>query len=379
MKGEEQAPESVARGPMRGSTRPGKAAHPPPRHIAAIWSLRSHFARIPSLLSEQGRDRVTLLPDDSLMRPALNDIRAAAERISPYVRRTPLMATRAISERCGVEVRLKCENLQRAGAFKIRGAMNALLQLSSEERQRGVVAFSSGNHAQGVALAAQLLGIPATIVMPESAVAVKAEATRGYGAKVVQAGVTEATRGEVSKRIVEETGAVLIPPFDDPRIISGAGTVGLEIIEDWPEVETVIVPVGGGGLISGVATAVKEMRPEVAVYGVEPLAGNDGQQSFRTGSIVQIETPQTIADGARTANIGELNFEIIREYVSDMLTVDDPELLEILKFAIYRTKLVIEPTGALGIAALMTGQVRPKGPVAIVVSGGNLDLSLLCR
>lgn len=312
------------------------------------------------------------------MRPTLQDIRAAAERIGPYVHRTPLITSRAISERCGVEVRLKCENLQRVGAFKIRGAMNALLQLSAGERERGVVAFSSGNHAQGVALAAKLLGIPATIVMPEGANAAKAEATRGYGATVVQAGVTEATRGEVSKRIVLETGAVLIPPFDDPRIIAGAGTVGLEIIEEWPDVETVIVPVGGGGLISGVATALKETRAGISVYGVEPLAGNDGQQSFRSGSIVRIDTPQTIADGARTANLGDLNFEIIRDYVTDMLTVDDPELLETLKFAIYRTKLVIEPTGALGIAALMTGKVSPKGPVAIVVSGGNLDLSLLC-
>lgn len=313
------------------------------------------------------------------MRPTLEDIRAAAARIGPYVHRTPLLASRAISERCGVEVRLKCENLQRVGAFKIRGAMNALLQLSEGERKRGVVAFSSGNHAQGVALAARLLGIPATIVMPEGSNPVKAEATRGYGATVVQAGVTEATRGDVSKRIVQETGAVLIPPFDDARIIAGAGTVGLEIIEEWPEVETVIVPVGGGGLIAGVATAMKESRAGISVYGVEPLAGNDGQQSFRSGSIVRIDTPSTIADGARTSNLGELNFEIICDYVTDMLTVDDSELLEILKFVIYRTKLVIEPTGALGIAALMTGKVSPKGPVAIVVSGGNLDLSLLAH
>ncbi len=313
------------------------------------------------------------------IRPELDDVRSAAARIAPFVHRTPLLPSRTISDICGVEVRLKCENLQRIGAFKIRGAMNALLQLSPEERARGVVAFSSGNHAQGVALAAQLLGIRATIVMPEGSNAAKAEATRGYGATVVQAGVTEATRGEVSKRIVEETGAALIPPFDDARIIAGAGTVGLEIMEDWPEVESVIVPVGGGGLIAGVATAVKAMKQDVQVYGVEPLAGNDGQQSFRSGAIVKIETPATIADGARTANLGELNFEIIREHVTDMLTVDDAELLEVLKFVIYRTKLVIEPTGALGIAALMTGKVKPKGPVAIVVSGGNLDLALLCR
>lgn len=313
------------------------------------------------------------------MPPSIKDIRAAAERIAPWVHRTPLMASRSLSERCGVEVRLKCENLQRAGAFKIRGAMNALSQLSEKERKRGVVAFSSGNHAQGVALAAKLLGIPATIVMPQSAVEVKAEATRAYGATVVQAGVTEATRGEVSKKIVEQTGAVLIPPFDDPRIISGAGTVGLEIIEEWPEVGSVFVPVGGGGLISGIATAVKGIDGSVEIYGVEPLAGNDGQQSFRNGSIVRIDPPQTIADGARTTSLGELNFEIIRNLVTDMLAVDDQELLETLEYAMYRTKLVIEPTGALGIAALLTGKVKPKGPVAIVVSGGNLDFRLLCN
>lgn len=320
--------------------------------------------------------------DDSVPKPAmppsLKDIRAAAERIKPWVHRTPLLASRSLSELCGVEVRLKCENLQRAGAFKIRGAMNALSQLSDKERKRGVVAFSSGNHAQGVALAAKLLGIPATIVMPQSAVEVKAQATRGYGATVVQAGVTEATRGEVSRKIVEQTGAVLIPPFDDARIIAGAGTVGLEIMEEWPEVSSVIVPVGGGGLVSGVATAVKGIDSGVDVYGVEPLAGNDGQLSFRSGSIVQIDPPRTIADGARTTSVGELNFEIIRALVTDMLAVDDEELLDALKFAMYRTKLVIEPTGALGIAALMTGKVKPKGSVAIVVSGGNLDFTLLC-
>jgi threonine dehydratase len=289
------------------------------------------------------------------------------------------LTSRSLSERCGFEVRLKCENLQRAGAFKIRGAMNALLQLSKDERKRGVVAFSSGNHAQGVALAAKLLGIPATIVMPQTALAAKAEATRAYGATVVQAGVTEATRGEVSKKIVEQTGAVLIPPFDDPRIVAGAGTVGLEIMDEWPDVRSVIVPVGGGGLISGVATAVKGANESVDVYGVEPLAGNDGQQSFRSGSIVRIEPPETIADGARTTQLGELNFSIIRELVKDMAAVDDAELLDALKWAVYRTKLLIEPTGALGIAALLTGTVRPKAPVAVVVSGGNLDLALLCR
>lgn len=309
----------------------------------------------------------------------LDDVRAAAERIRPWVHRTPLLPSAALSARFGCEVRLKCENLQKAGAFKIRGAMNALLQLTSEERSRGVVAFSSGNHAQGVALAARLLGIRATIVMPEGSVASKVAATEGYGATVVQSGVTSATRGDKARQIAEETGASIIPPFDDARVIAGAGTVGLEIAEEWPDAEMVLVPVGGGGLIAGTALAATSLIPAVRVVGVEPAAGNDAEQSFRSGSIVEIAPPKTIADGARTTAIGELNFAIIRECVDDIVSVDDEVLLETMKFAIYRTKLLIEATGALGLAALAAGRVRPPSRVAVVISGGNIDLSLLCN
>ena len=301
------------------------------------------------------------------------DVRAAAERIRPYVHRTPLLASRSLSERIGVEVRLKCENLQRAGSFKIRGAMNALLQIDPEQRRRGVVAFSSGNHAQGVALASRLLGVPATIVMPEGSVAMKVQATEAYGAKVVTAGVTAATRDTVAREIAERTGASVIPPFDDERIIAGAGTVGLEIVEEWPEVAAIVSPLGGGGLLSGIALAAEGRD----VYGVEPRAGNDGEQSFRTGHIVTIDPPKTIADGARTLSIGQRNFAIIRERVKDVVSVEDSDLLECLKYAMYRTKLVIEPTGALGLAALMIGLIRVSGPVAVVISGGNLDFRLL--
>lgn len=306
-------------------------------------------------------------------------VRAAAARLRPWIHRTPLLPSRSLSERLGVEVRLKCENLQRAGSFKIRGAMNALLQLDEEARKRGVVAFSSGNHAQGVALAARLLGITATIVMPENSVRTKVEATEAYGAKVVQAGVTASTRDTVAREIAERTGASVIPPFDDERIIAGAGTVGLEIVEEWPEATTIVTPCGGGGLLSGIALAATSIHPEVAVYGVEPAAGNDGEQSFRKGEIVTIAPPNTIADGARTLALGESNFAIIRERVSSIVSVDDDILLETLKWTMYRTKLVIEPTGALGVAALVAGKVKPAGPVAVVVSGGNLDFSLLCR
>ena len=304
----------------------------------------------------------------------VDDVRAAASRLRPYIHRTPLLPNHSISEKAGFEVRLKCENLQRAGSFKIRGAMNALLQLTEEQRKRGVVAFSSGNHAQGVALASRLLGARATIVMPEGSVASKVAATKAYGAEVVTSGVTAATRDTVAREIAEKTGASVIPPFDDERIISGQGTVGLEILEDWPEVANIVVPLGGGGLLSGIAVAAAAKR----VFGVEPRAGNDGEQSFRSGHIVTIDPPKTIADGARTLAIGTRNFAIIREHVRDVVSVDDDTLLDALKFAMYRTKLVIEPTGALGIAAVLSKTLKLNGPTAIVVSGGNLDFSLLC-
>jgi len=307
----------------------------------------------------------------------LADIRAAASRIRGRIHPTPLLTSRSLSERIGVEVRLKCENLQRAGSFKIRGAMNALLQLDEDQRTRGVVAFSSGNHAQGVALAARLLGIPATIVMPENSVASKVEATRVYGAEVVQAGVTAATRDTVAREIAEKNGAAVIPPFDDYRIIAGAGTVGLEIVEEWPDVTTIVTPLGGGGLLSGTALAATSLQSGIEVYGVEPAAGNDGEQSFQSGSIVEIDAPKTIADGARTLALGQRNFPIIRERVRNVVSVGDDVLLDAVKWAMYRTKLVIEPTGALGIAALFSGKIQPRGPVAIVVSGGNLDFALL--
>ena len=309
---------------------------------------------------------------------SIEDIRAAASRLKPYIHRTPLLSSHSLSEAIGVEVRLKCENLQRAGSFKIRGAMNALRQLSEDERRNGVVAFSSGNHAQGVALAARLLGMKATIVMPENSVATKVAATKAYGADVVTAGVTSATRDTVAREIAEKSGAAVIPPFDDWRIIAGAGTVGLEIVDEWPEVEVIVTPLGGGGLLSGVATAATSLNPKIDVYGVEPRAGNDGEQSFKSGRIVSIDPPDTIADGARTLAIGERNFAVIRERVHDVVSVTDDVLLDAVKLSMYRTKLVIEPTGALGIAALLSGLIKPKGKTAIVVSGGNLDFKLLC-
>ncbi|HUP63894.1 MAG TPA: threonine/serine dehydratase [Thermoanaerobaculia bacterium] len=309
---------------------------------------------------------------------ALAAVEDAAARIASRVHVTPLLSNRSISERTGSAVRLKCENLQRAGAFKIRGALNALLLLREEDRSRGVVAFSSGNHAQGVALAARMLGIPATIIMPERAVAAKVEATRAYGAAVVQSGVNEKNRHEVAARIAAESGAIIIPPFDHDDIIAGAGTVGLEILSQWPEVEAIVVPLGGGGLLSGVALAATSINPKVRVYGVEPAAGDDGRQSFRAGSIVRIDPPATIADGARTLSLGERTFAIIRERVTDIVTVGDDELLAELRYTMSRTKLVIEPTGCLAVAALLQRSLDLAGQkVVAVISGGNLDFDLL--
>jgi len=230
-----------------------------------------------------------------------------------------------------------------------------------------------------VALASKLIGIQATIVMPEGSVAAKVEATKAYGAEVVTSGVTAATRDTVAREIASKSGASIIPPFDDERIIAGQGTVGLEIVEEWPEVETIVVPLGGGGLLSGVALAATSINPAIGVFGVEPRAGNDGEQSFHSGKIVTIEPPKTIADGARTLAIGVRNFAIIHERVRNVVSVQDDTLLSWLKFAMYRSKLVIEPTGALGIAAALSKAIPLKGPTAIVVSGGNLDFSLLCR
>ncbi len=311
--------------------------------------------------------------------PTLDSVREAAGLIRGSIHRTPLLQNHSISEYLGADVRLKCENLQRAGSFKIRGALNALLHLSDEQRARGVVAFSSGNHAQGVALAARILGVRATIVMPEGSVQAKVDATRGYGAEVVQEGVNEATRGDVAREIASRTGASIIPPFDHHDIIAGAGTAALEIHEEWPEIEMILTPLGGGGLLAGTALAITSLRPGVRVVGVEPAAGNDGQQSFRSGSIVRIDPPKTIADGARTLSLGERNFAIIRERVEDVLTVDDREIRETLRFVMSRTKLVIEPTGALALAALFHRRITPAAKTAVVVSGGNLDFSILCQ
>lgn len=309
----------------------------------------------------------------------LNDITKAVKQIKPYVYHTSLFSSQTLSKLSNSELKLKTENLQRAGSFKIRGALNKLLSLSDSERKKGVVAFSSGNHAQGVALASKLLGIKATIVMPEDAMPLKVQATKGYGAEVVQSGVNAVTRSKVALEIVEKTGAILVPPFDDPFIVAGQGTIALEILEDWSEVETIVVPLGGGGISSGITLAATSINPKIKVYAVEPAAGNDGQLSLRKGEIVSINPPDTIADGARTTAIGEIPFSILRERISDIVTVSDEALLNAVKLLATYSKLVVEPTGALSVAALLQNKIPNSGKTVAILSGGNIAPEILCK
>lgn len=308
----------------------------------------------------------------------IRDIRDAAERLQGVVHRTPLLHSTALDERSGASVLLKAENLQRIGAFKIRGAYNAIASLSPEVRSRGIVAHSSGNHAQGVALAARLLGAPATVVMPGSSSRVKVEGTKGYGATVVFCADSSDDRERVANQLIEKTGATLVPPFDHDEIIAGQGTAALEVIEDAPDIDCLVVPIGGGGLIAGCAVAAKSVNPSVWVIGVETEPANDAQQSLRSGRIVKIDPPHTIADGMRTQAIGVRNFEIMQKYVDDIVTVTDDEVREAMRFLLLRMKTLAEPTGAVAPAAVMFRKLgfSAQRPCA-VISGGNVEPSFL--
>jgi threonine dehydratase len=304
-----------------------------------------------------------------------DDIAAAHERIKPHARRTPVMTSRQVDELTGARVFFKCENLQRMGAFKFRGAYNALSRLSPDEKRRGVLAFSSGNHAQAVALAGTLLGIKTTIVMPEDAPRVKLEATRGYGGEVVTYRKGE-NREEVSRKLSQERALTLIPPFDHPHIVAGQGTAAKELIEDAGTLDVLLVPCGGGGLISGCAIAARQLSPDCRVIGVEPAAGDDATRSFKEKRLVKIEVPDTIADGARTTSLGAITFPLVLKYVSDMLTVKDEELLRTMFWLWERMKIVVEPTGALAACAVLQRKIElHKLRVGVVLSGGNVDLS----
>jgi threonine dehydratase len=311
---------------------------------------------------------------------SFDDVVQAAQRLRGVAHRTPAVTSATLDERTGARVFAKAENLQRMGAFKFRGAYNRLAQLGARERVAGVVAFSSGNHAQGVALAARMLGLPATIVMPADSPAAKLAATRGYGAEVVLYDRWTEDRAAIASGIAAERGAVLVPPFDDPRIIAGQGTAALELIEDVGPLDVLLVPLSGGGLLSGSALAATALAPGIAVYGVEPAAGDDWVRSLERGERVSIPVPETIADGLQTTAPGELTFPIVRALCAGVVTVTDDELRAAMRFAFERLKLVVEPSGAAGLAALLNGRIEARGKrVGLILSGGNVDPATFAR
>ncbi|WP_288128764.1 threo-3-hydroxy-L-aspartate ammonia-lyase [Thiomonas sp.] len=311
--------------------------------------------------------------------PTFDDVAAAAARLHGHAHRTPVMRSRMLDQALGAEVYFKCENLQRMGAFKFRGAFNALSQFSPAQRRAGVVAFSSGNHAQAIALSASLLGMSATIVMPQDAPAAKVAATRGYGGNVVLYDRYTEDREAIGRKLAEQHGLTLIPPYDHPDVIAGQGTAAMELFEDVGTLDALFVCLGGGGLLSGSALAARALAPACKVYGVEPEAGNDGQQSFRSGAIVRIDTPKTIADGAQTQQLGAYTFAIIRRDVDDIFTATDAQLVAGMRFFATRMKLMVEPTGCLGFAAACEMKEQLRGlRVGVVLSGGNVDLERFC-
>jgi threonine dehydratase len=308
------------------------------------------------------------------------DVVEAAERIRGVAHKTPVMTSTTANELSGAELYFKCENFQRMGAFKFRGAYNSIAQFSDEQRQRGVVTYSSGNHAQAIALSAKLLGIQATIIMPHDAPAAKVAATKGYGGEVIVYDRYKQDREEIGRRLSAERGMTLIPPYDHPHVMAGQGTAAKELIEEVGRVDYLFVCLGGGGLLSGSALAAKALNPRCKVIGVEPEAGNDGQQSLRKGEIVTIDVPKTIADGAQTTHLGNYTFPVIQKYVDDIVTVTDQQLIETMKFFAQRMKMVVEPTGCLAAAAAMSGALPVKGKkVGAIISGGNVDLELYAK
>jgi len=315
-----------------------------------------------------------------LQLPTFDDVSAAAARLKGHAHRTPVMTSRTIDEEFGAEVFFKCENLQRIGAFKFRGAFNALSKFDSQQRRGGAVAFSSGNHAQAIALSARLLGMPATIIMPNDAPAAKIAATKGYGGNVVLYDRYTEDREQIGRTLAQQHGMTLIPPYDHPDVIAGQGTAAMELFEDVGPLDAFFVCLGGGGLLSGSALSTRALSPDCKLYGVEPEAGNDGQQSFRSGAIIRIDVPRTIADGAQTQYLGQLTFPIIRRDVDDVLTVTDAQLIDGMRFFASRMKMVVEPTGCLGFAAARAMKTALKGKrVGVLVSGGNVDMERFCE
>jgi threonine dehydratase len=305
-----------------------------------------------------------------------DDVAAAAERLRGVAHRTPVATSRTLDERLSARLFLKCENLQRAGAFKFRGAYNATAKLAPAERARGVLTYSSGNHAQAIALACRLLGAQATIVMPRSAPAAKRRATEGYGARIVAYDPAKAKREEIAEELRREGDPVLVPPYDHADVIAGQGTAARELFEEVGGLDLLLVPCGGGGLLSGSALSARALAPRCRVVGVEPELADDATRSFKTGTLHTVDNPPTIADGARTPSLGKLTFPLVRENVDDMVTVSDGDLVEAMRFAWERMKLVVEPTGVLGLSAALTRRIDVEGKrVGVILSGGNVDLA----
>jgi len=312
--------------------------------------------------------------------PDSQDLQAAAARLAGVAHRTPVLSSRTADAASGAQLFFKCENLQRGGAFKFRGAYNAIAALPPARRAAGVVTYSSGNHAQAIALSASLLGVPACIVMPSDAPAAKLAATRGYGGNVVLYDRFRDDREAIGRQLAHERGLTLIPPYDHADVIAGAGTAALELFEEVGELDLLLVCLGGGGLTAGSALAAAAMSPRCAVWGVEPEAGNDGQQSLAAGRVIKIDVPQTIADGAQTQRLGDLNFEVIRTRAAGIVTVSDDALISAMRFIAERMKMVVEPTGALAAAAAFTAAVPVAGRrVGVILSGGNVDLTRFAR
>ena len=311
-----------------------------------------------------------------LQTPTYDDVAAAAQRLQGHAHRTPVMRSDTADRRLKAQVYFKCENFQRMGAFKFRGAFNALSQFTPAQRKAGVIAFSSGNHAQAIALSARLLGIPATILMPSDAPQAKLDATRGYGGEVITFDRFTQDREALTAGLAAERGLTLIPPYDHPHVMAGQGTAARELFQEVGPLDVLLVPLGGGGLLSGTALATRALAPDCKLYGVEPEAGNDGQQSMRKGEIVHIATPSTLADGAQTQHLGNYTFEVIRRDVDDVLTASDTQLVEAMRFFAERLKMVVEPTGCLGFAAACHAGLDLEGKrVGVILSGGNVDLS----
>jgi threonine dehydratase len=310
----------------------------------------------------------------------LQDVRDAAERLKGVAHRTPVIRSRTLDDLVGASVFLKAENLQRVGAFKFRGAYNAFSQLTPEQLARGVVTFSSGNHAQAIALSARELGSTAVIVMPQDSPVAKLDAVRGYGAEIVLYDRYTADREEIGRTLAGERGLTLIPPFDHPHVIAGQGTAALELLEEVGELDAIVVPVGGGGLIAGTAVAAKGLHPAIRVIGVEPEAGDDTRRSLAAGERITIDVPRTIADGQATTAPGELTFALNKDLVDEIVLVSDDELRDALRFAVDRLKLVLEPSGATGLAALLTGRVTPTpARIGVILSGGNVGAARLAE